>query len=88
MKQIRLVVFTLRLSVLFLFRFVEYGRYQGHYYGSSLNSVNRVMTEGKVCLLDMHPSVSLVKYDQTSYHSYLTPKIKLIYSPRPPRAKF
>ncbi|XP_077955393.1 MAGUK p55 subfamily member 7 [Gasterosteus aculeatus] len=37
-------------------RFVEYGRYKGHYYGTSLDSVHRVMAEGKVCLLDVHPN--------------------------------
>ncbi|XP_068594378.1 MAGUK p55 subfamily member 7-like [Cebidichthys violaceus] len=37
-------------------RFVEYGRYRGHYYGTSLDSVDRVMAEGKVCLLDVHPN--------------------------------
>ncbi|KAG7227309.1 hypothetical protein INR49_000313, partial [Caranx melampygus] len=37
-------------------RFIEYGRYRGHYYGTSLDSVHRVMAEGKVCLLDVHPS--------------------------------
>ncbi|XP_036939822.1 MAGUK p55 subfamily member 7-like isoform X3 [Acanthopagrus latus] len=36
-------------------RFIEYGSYNGHYYGTSLDSVNRVMAEGKVCLLDVHP---------------------------------
>lgn len=39
-------------------RFVEYGRYGGHYYGTGLDSVRKVMAEGKVCLLDVHPSVS------------------------------
>lgn len=42
-------------------RFIEYGRYNGHYYGTSLDSVQRVMAEGKVCLLDVHPSVSVRK---------------------------
>ncbi|XP_047445610.1 MAGUK p55 subfamily member 7-like [Mugil cephalus] len=37
-------------------RFIEYGSYRGHYYGTSLDSVHRVMAEGKVCLLDVHPS--------------------------------
>lgn len=41
-------------------RFIEYGRYNGHYYGTSLDSVHRVMAEGKVCLLDVHPSVSIM----------------------------
>uniref|UniRef100_A0A3Q1H6X3 Membrane protein, palmitoylated 7b (MAGUK p55 subfamily member 7) n=1 Tax=Anabas testudineus TaxID=64144 RepID=A0A3Q1H6X3_ANATE len=34
----------------------EYGRYKGHYYGTSLDSVHQVLAEGKVCLLDVHPS--------------------------------
>uniref|UniRef100_A0A672H8K7 Membrane protein, palmitoylated 7b (MAGUK p55 subfamily member 7) n=1 Tax=Salarias fasciatus TaxID=181472 RepID=A0A672H8K7_SALFA len=37
-------------------RFIEYGTYRGHYYGTSLDSVQRVMAEDKVCLLDVHPS--------------------------------
>ncbi|XP_015813005.2 MAGUK p55 subfamily member 7 isoform X2 [Nothobranchius furzeri] len=37
-------------------RFVEYGVYKGHYYGTNLDSVHRVMAEGKICLLDLHPS--------------------------------
>uniref|UniRef100_A0A3B5B332 MAGUK p55 subfamily member 7-like n=1 Tax=Stegastes partitus TaxID=144197 RepID=A0A3B5B332_9TELE len=36
--------------------FIEYGSHGGHYYGTSLDSVYRVMAEGKVCLLDVHPS--------------------------------
>lgn len=40
-------------------RLIEYGSYNGHYYGTSLDSVNRVMAEGKVCLLDVHPGVSI-----------------------------
>ncbi|XP_068605068.1 MAGUK p55 subfamily member 7-like [Brachionichthys hirsutus] len=37
-------------------RFIDYGRHNGHYYGTSLDSVRRAMAAGKVCLLDMHPS--------------------------------
>ncbi|XP_029309257.1 MAGUK p55 subfamily member 7-like [Cottoperca gobio] len=37
-------------------RFVEYGRYSGHYYGTRLDSVHRVLAEGKVCLLCVHPN--------------------------------
>ncbi|XP_061694783.1 MAGUK p55 subfamily member 7-like [Syngnathoides biaculeatus] len=36
-------------------RFVDYGTHRGHYYGTSLDSVYRVLAEGKVCLLDLHP---------------------------------
>uniref|UniRef100_H3CR16 Membrane protein, palmitoylated 7b (MAGUK p55 subfamily member 7) n=1 Tax=Tetraodon nigroviridis TaxID=99883 RepID=H3CR16_TETNG len=38
--------------------FIEYGHYGGHYYGTSVDSVRKVMAEGKVCLLDVDPSVS------------------------------
>ncbi|KAK5859594.1 hypothetical protein PBY51_021140 [Eleginops maclovinus] len=37
-------------------RFVEYGRYSGHYYGTSVDSLHKVMAEGKVCLLCVHPT--------------------------------
>ncbi|XP_061587471.1 MAGUK p55 subfamily member 7-like [Cololabis saira] len=37
-------------------RFVDYGHYRGHYYGTSVDSVHGVMAEGKMCLLDLHPS--------------------------------
>ncbi|XP_039999535.1 MAGUK p55 subfamily member 7-like isoform X3 [Xiphias gladius] len=43
-------------------RFIEYGRYRGHYYGTRLDSVHRVMAEGKVCLLDAHPSKIKIVY--------------------------
>ncbi|XP_028329176.1 MAGUK p55 subfamily member 7-like [Gouania willdenowi] len=37
-------------------RFIEYGRYKGHYYGTCLDSLHKVLAEGKVCLVDVHPS--------------------------------
>ncbi|XP_034743390.1 MAGUK p55 subfamily member 7-like isoform X1 [Etheostoma cragini] len=45
-------------------RFVEYGRYKGHYYGTSLDSVHKVMAEGKVCLLHVH--LNKIKHVYTS----------------------
>lgn len=48
-------------------RFVEHGMYRGHYYGTSLDSVQRVMAEGKVCILDMHPSVSIMSSKKDNY---------------------
>lgn len=49
------------LSAFFpVFRFIEYGRYNGYYYGTSLDSVHSMIAEGKVCLLDVHPSVSIM----------------------------
>lgn len=45
--------------------FVEYGCYRGHYYGTSVESVHRVMADGKLCLLDVHPSVSRIPPKKT-----------------------
>ncbi|XP_073778699.1 MAGUK p55 subfamily member 7 [Danio rerio] len=36
-------------------KFLEYGEHNGNYYGTSLDSVRRVLTESKVCLLDVKP---------------------------------
>lgn len=51
-------------------RFIEYGRYNGHYYGTSLDSMHRVMAEGKVCLLDVHPSVSIMPSKSGSANTF------------------
>ncbi|CAL8280930.1 unnamed protein product [Lota lota] len=37
-------------------RFIEYGMYRGYYYGTSLDSVAEVMAEGKMCLVNVHPT--------------------------------
>ncbi|KAJ8011145.1 hypothetical protein DPEC_G00055140 [Dallia pectoralis] len=36
-------------------KFIEYGHHSGNYYGISLDSVHKVIAEGKVCLLDVQP---------------------------------
>ncbi|XP_061151428.1 MAGUK p55 subfamily member 7-like [Syngnathus typhle] len=36
-------------------RFIDYGTYRGHYYGTNLDSVYRLMAEGKICLMDVRP---------------------------------
>ncbi|KAL0966854.1 hypothetical protein UPYG_G00300990 [Umbra pygmaea] len=36
-------------------QFLEYEKHRGNYYGTSLNSVRKVIAEGKVCLLDVQP---------------------------------
>ncbi|XP_074544111.1 MAGUK p55 subfamily member 7-like [Halichoeres trimaculatus] len=58
-------------------RFIEYGRHRGHYYGTSLDSVHKVMAEGKVCLLDVHPSK--IKY---VYTSEFKPYVVFVKPPR------
>ncbi|XP_031721239.1 MAGUK p55 subfamily member 7-like [Anarrhichthys ocellatus] len=58
-------------------RFAEYGRYRGHYYGTSLDSVDRVMAEGKVCLLDVPPNK--IKH---VYTSEFKPYVVFVKPPR------
>uniref|UniRef100_A0A674DY17 MAGUK p55 subfamily member 7-like n=1 Tax=Salmo trutta TaxID=8032 RepID=A0A674DY17_SALTR len=36
-------------------KFLEYGEHRGNYYGTSLQSVHKVIGEDKVCLLDVQP---------------------------------
>ncbi|KAL3054716.1 hypothetical protein OYC64_017618 [Pagothenia borchgrevinki] len=57
-------------------RFVEYGRYSGHYYGTSVDSVHKVMAEGKVCLLCVHPT----KIKQV-YNSEFKPYVVFVKPP-------
>ncbi|KAI4810122.1 hypothetical protein KUCAC02_018969 [Chaenocephalus aceratus] len=57
-------------------RFVEYGRYSGHYYGTSVDSVHKLMAEGKVCLLCVHPT----KIKQV-YNSEFKPYVVFVKPP-------
>ncbi|MGH0117622.1 UNVERIFIED_CONTAM: hypothetical protein FKN15_041814 [Acipenser sinensis] len=36
-------------------RFLEYGEYKRHLYGTSIESVNAVLQSGKICIVDMEP---------------------------------
>lgn len=40
-------------------RFIEYGEYKENLYGTSLDSIHRVLDQNKVCLVDVQPEVSL-----------------------------
>ncbi|XP_034038452.1 MAGUK p55 subfamily member 7-like [Thalassophryne amazonica] len=51
-------------------RFIEYGQYRGHYYGTTLDSVQQVMAEGKVCLLDIQPS-SIIHVYTSEFKPYV-----------------
>ncbi|KAM7451397.1 Maguk P55 subfamily member [Porites harrisoni] len=35
-------------------KFVEYGEFEGHYYGTALDSIRRVVNSGKYCILNLH----------------------------------
>lgn len=42
-------------------RFIEYGEYKENLYGTSLDSIHRVLDQNKVCLVDVQPEVSVFK---------------------------
>lgn len=41
-----------------LCRFLEYGEYKDNLYGTSLESIHKVLAQNKVCLMDVQPEVS------------------------------
>eukprot|EP00052_Salpingoeca_macrocollata_P019102 m.157751 g.157751 ORF g.157751 m.157751 type:complete len:541 (+) comp20864_c0_seq1:40-1662(+) len=46
-------------------KFIEYGEYQGNYYGTSVQSIVDVIDAGRVCVLDMMPkALKLVRTPQ------------------------
>ncbi len=42
-------------------RFLEYGEHNGHMYGTSLDSVQDVLDNGKICVIDLEPHVGVFK---------------------------
>jgi len=38
-------------------QFVEYGEYEKHLFGTSMNAIRQVVNSGKVCVLNFHPQV-------------------------------
>ncbi|XP_007933319.1 MAGUK p55 subfamily member 4 [Orycteropus afer afer] len=42
-------------SLMHSHRMLEYGEYKGHLYGTSVDSVQAVLDEGKVCVMDLEP---------------------------------
>lgn len=40
-------------------KFFEYGEHKGHIYGTTLDSIREVINDGKMCVLDCSPAVSL-----------------------------
>ena len=45
-------------------RFVEHAFYEGHYYGTSVNAIRKVINDKKTCLLIVAPQA--IKYVRTS----------------------
>uniref|UniRef100_A0A8C9K4Z8 MAGUK p55 subfamily member 4 n=1 Tax=Panthera tigris altaica TaxID=74533 RepID=A0A8C9K4Z8_PANTA len=42
-------------SLMYGHRMLEYGEYKGHLYGTSVDSVQAVLDEGKICVMDLEP---------------------------------
>ena len=43
-------------------KFVEHGEFERSIYGTSLDSIRRVVESGKICVLNLHPQVSTSKW--------------------------
>jgi len=39
-------------------QFVEYGQFDGHYYGTKLDTIRQCIRSGTMCVLDISPQVS------------------------------
>ncbi|KAK3557475.1 hypothetical protein QTP70_027936 [Hemibagrus guttatus] len=61
-------------------RFVEYGEFRGHLYGTSVDAVKDVLAAGKICIIDIDPY---------TIASVRTPELKayIIYIKPPPLAQ-
>ncbi|XP_063551166.1 MAGUK p55 subfamily member 4 isoform X2 [Gorilla gorilla gorilla] len=42
-------------SLIYSHRMLEYGEYKGHLYGTSVDAVQTVLVEGKICVMDLEP---------------------------------
>uniref|UniRef100_A0A8C9D7L1 MAGUK p55 subfamily member 4 n=1 Tax=Panthera leo TaxID=9689 RepID=A0A8C9D7L1_PANLE len=42
-------------SLMYGHRMLEYGEYKGHLYGTSVDAVQAVLDEGKICVMDLEP---------------------------------
>lgn len=48
-------------------RFVEYGEFSGHLYGTSIDAIDDVLKRGQICIIDVEPHVSVsTNMDQPS----------------------
>lgn len=46
-------------AAVFSCRFIEYGEYKDNLYGTSLESIHRILNQNKICLVDVQPEVSV-----------------------------
>lgn len=57
MNKTQCFIFGVPNSISLLRRFLEYGEYKRHLYGTSIESVTAVLQSGKICIVDMEPQV-------------------------------
>lgn len=62
-------------------QFVEYGQYNGNYYGIHIDSVHSIIRSGRVCLLNPKPKVLKLLYRPTikPYIIFLQPSYHVLY---------
>ena len=41
---------------------LEYGEFEGNFYGTKYDSIHKVINQGKMCVLDLNPQVSITGY--------------------------
>lgn len=52
-----------------LLRFVEHGEHRGHLYGTSTDAIDEVLDQGRVCVIDVEPHVSLSEEDHVPFYT-------------------
>ncbi|XP_070302054.1 MAGUK p55 subfamily member 4-like [Salvelinus sp. IW2-2015] len=62
-------------NMVFNNRFLEYGEYQGHFYGTSLDAVKDVLNSGRICVIDIEPHAiqSVRTHELKAYIIYVKP---------------
>ncbi|KAM7406790.1 hypothetical protein PAMA_002825 [Pampus argenteus] len=63
-------------------RFVEYGEYNGHLYGTSTDAIDEVLKQGRVCIVDVEPHCI-----QPLWTGKLKPYVIFIKAPSPDRLR-
>lgn len=52
-------------------KFLEYGEYNGHLYGTHLDSIREVIKQGKMCVLDCGPLALKILHNSTEFLPYV-----------------
>ncbi|XP_028837491.1 MAGUK p55 subfamily member 4 isoform X2 [Denticeps clupeoides] len=58
-------------------RFVDYGEYRGHLYGTSMDAIKTVQDSGKICIIDIEPHaiLSVRTHELRAYVIYIKPPV-------------